>query len=572
MRLFQGLQAACWDASRSSRLSPRISLEVLETRLAPALGLANAFVVPVSEPIDANHVHTLAAAVEMVMIGGVVTVEPGASPDPVGIASNANGLTIQGDPNVPASILPSEPLLLTGSNNTLTNLNFGSLVLGSGPGDNATSGNHVSKCLINSLTENGVLSTFTQNTFTGAALFQGVTLAASGQSAFNGDQISDNLFENSGNPSLHIIKCAGINVMDSTFYIDSGTTIVMEGSGSPLAAQAFCTIAGNTIVRIVNNVSFSGFTSDRVGIQLIASTVEVLNNTINTNRGTGLSMQGGFALIQGNDFTGNALGIIIDGNGTSANRVDLGRGSVASFGSSSLGGNDFRGFTAPATLSTAAIVLTNTPPAAVVSAAGNIFRTGVSPSTVVDDGVNGSATGTGQINASALDGPHALVQTLYNEVLGRTGTSSELDPWVSLLNTQGQVTVVNDILHSSEALGRIVDQFYLRFLGRTADPGGRAGWIGYLQNGGTEEAIESLFLTSPEYLRHINVDFVQSLYLYILGRPGSPVEVAEWNNNIQNVGGIMGVANAFTHSPENRLTTLRSDFRTFLHRTPADPS
>jgi hypothetical protein len=91
-----------------------------------------------------------------------------------------------------------------------------------------------------------------------------------------------------------------------------------------------------------------------------------------------------------------------------------------------------------------------------------------------------------------------------------------------------------------------------------------------LQNGGTEEGIESLFLTSPEYLSHINVDFVQSLYLNILGRPGSPAEVAAWNNNIQNVGGIMGVASAFTHSSENRLNTLRSDFQTFLHRTPAD--
>jgi hypothetical protein len=243
MHLFQRLQAACWNASRTSRLSPRINLEVLETRLAPALGLASAYVVPVSEPIDANHVHTLAAAVEMVMSGGVVTVEPGASPDPVGIASNVNGLTIQGDPNVPASILPSEPLLLIGSNNTLTNLNLGSLVLGSMPGDNSTSGNHVSKCVISSLTENGVLSTFTQNTFTGAALFQGVRIVVAGQSAFNGDQIADNVFENSGNPSLHIIKCAGIQVMGNAFYIDRGTTVVMEESGSPLAPPSVCTIA-----------------------------------------------------------------------------------------------------------------------------------------------------------------------------------------------------------------------------------------------------------------------------------------------------------------------------------------
>jgi hypothetical protein len=46
-----------------------------------------------------------------------------------------------------------------------------------------------------------------------------------------------------------------------------------------------------------------------------------------------------------------------------------------------------------------------------------------------------------------------------------------------------------------------------------------------LQHGGTEEQLETAFLTSPEYLSHINTDFVQSLYLNILGRTGSASEL-----------------------------------------------
>jgi len=153
--------------------------------------------------------------------------------------------------------------------------------------------------------------------------------------------------------------------------------------------------------------------------------------------------------------------------------------------------------------------------------------------------------------------------------LGRTGQPNELDPWVSLLSSQGQAAVVNGILHSSEALGRIVDEFYLRFLGRQSDPAGRAGWISFLEQGGTEEQVEAQFLTSPEYLGHINVDFVQSLYMNILGRTGSADELAQWNNNIQRLG-LAGIANGFVSSPENRLNTLRSDFQMFLHRTPTD--
>jgi hypothetical protein len=84
------------------------------------------------------------------------------------------------------------------------------------------------------------------------------------------------------------------------------------------------------------------------------------------------------------------------------------------------------------------------------------------------------------------------------------------------------------------------------------------------------EQVETLFLTSPEYLSHINTDFVQSLYFNILGRAGSSAELALWNNNIQNVGGLAGVANAFVRSPENRLNSLRTDFQVFLHRTPSN--
>ncbi len=152
-------------------------------------------------------------------------------------------------------------------------------------------------------------------------------------------------------------------------------------------------------------------------------------------------------------------------------------------------------------------------------------------------------------------------------MLGRTGSLAELDGWVSVLNAQGQSVVVNDILRSQESLGRIVDGFYIRFLDRQSDADGRASWISFLQNGGTEEQLENAFLTSPEYLSHISTDFVQSLYINILGRTGSASELAGWNNIIQQIG-FGGIANGFIGSVENRSITLSTYFQTFLHRTP----
>jgi hypothetical protein len=536
-----------------------LNLEGLETRLMPA----SVFVVPFSQPADSSHVHLLQDAVNMAGDNGMAIIEPGASPDPDLVTIAHSGMTIEGDPNVPASILSLENITVSGQNNILTNLNIRRLRLGDTPGDTSISGNQVNKCVINTLIENGIQSTFTQNTITGSAQFSGVQSFQS----VNTDTIANNLFtsNDASVPTLLISNCDHIFVIQNTFYSDSEGVIDMSNSGEVLHLGHFdlnesCTIANNTIV---------GQATGALGIEVIQSFVNILNNSITTNGGKGLFLGSNDASqmqvdVQGNDFHGNTMGVFINGDGTNAGTIDLGGGSLGS-----LGGNNFRGFTTIGTLTNAAIVLANTSPNAMVLASSNIFQSGIS-NNPVDDATQGSGTGTGLISAGALDNAHAFVQTLYNEVLGRTGTSSELDTWVSVLNMQGQAAVVNDILHSSEALGRIVDSFYLRFLGRAADPGGRAGWIGFLQNGGTEEAIENLFLTSPEYLSHINIDFVQSLYLNILGRPGSPAEVAAWNNNIQNVGGIMGVANAFTHSPENRLNTLRSDFQTFLHRTPAD--
>jgi hypothetical protein len=105
--------------SRKFARQAKLWVETLETRFAPALGLLNAFVVPVSQPADDIHVHTLADAVGRVSPGGSVTIELGASPDPEQpVNITTDGLTIQGDPRVPNSALPSYRLNILASNVT----------------------------------------------------------------------------------------------------------------------------------------------------------------------------------------------------------------------------------------------------------------------------------------------------------------------------------------------------------------------------------------------------------------------------------------------------------------------
>jgi hypothetical protein len=524
----------------------RLALETLEERLVPA----STFVVPVSQVADTVHFHTLAEALTAAGDGGTVTIEPGASRDstqPVTVTQNA--LTLQGEPNVPASILPAEDVTVTGVGDALTNLNLLSLSTGS-----FASGARVSKCLIVTLTGFARGSTYTQNTITGSAVLQPLGLPRLSGNVL----VANNAFTSNGVGLLSISGGTGITVTSNTFAAAAANAVVIA-----------VTDAGSSTAPIVisnNTIASSGGGS--VGVSILqdgtsAAFVKLQNNNINSVGGTGvlLNTKKGDAdhfsiFMQGNDFHNNSIGVFIIGDGMFNGNVDMGGGTL-----SSIGGNDFRGFLTPSAFH-AAIIITNAQSGSNVQIAQDIFTSGVAPSSVI---VGGAANFGDQI----LNDKRAFVETLYNQLLGRTGMLTEIDPWVQVLNAQGQSAVVNGIRLSSEALGRVIDQLYLRFLGRQSDPAGRAGFVSFLQNGGTLESVENLFLTSPEYINHINTDYVQSLFLNVIGRPGSLAELAQFNNNIQILG-LSGIANVFTHSTENRVNTLRLDFQTFLHRTPQD--
>jgi hypothetical protein len=544
-----------------SRPPVRLGLEALEDRLAPA----SVFVVAPSVPADSTHFHSLSDAASAANVNGTVTIEPGALGTAGTIDITERSLTIQGDPNVPGSILAEYSILVDASGVTLTNLRLASVTIVA-----STQNTTISKSLVGSIVEmqsnivGSQSNVITQNYITGTVRLSGNIGGPAG------DLVTNNTFAN-GDSSSEIL----LLVDDSSSTMVSANRFI-GGPANLIAIDAFDTGSPTAPTTISNNsISVAGLPYAGIEIEQSISgrtAVAFLNNTVNTNGQAGVRLNilnpANFEAVgAGNDLQNNMVGVLINGATTSTNyNIDLGGGALGS-----LGGNNFRSFTSTGTIGAGAIELVSTAAGVTIPAQHNIFQASVTPNNVIDDSMHGAMTGTGTIDVSqALDANHAFVQTLYNEVLGRTGTPTELDAWVQALQTQGQAAVAHAMLHSSEALGRVVDSLYLRFLSRASAAGERAAWTHFLQNGGSEEAAESVFLTSPEYLSHVNVDFVQSLYLNILGRVGSATEVEQWNNAIPNVGGIRGVADFFIHSTEYRLNTLRSDFRMFLHRTPSD--
>lgn len=91
-----------------------------------------------------------------------------------------------------------------------------------------------------------------------------------------------------------------------------------------------------------------------------------------------------------------------------------------------------------------------------------------------------------------------MVRTLYQRLLGRSGSDSEIDYWTSRVPSLSRLGVVNSITGSREAAQRKVQLNYHTFLGRSPDRAGQATWTDALLAHG-EAYVRNSLLGSTEY-------------------------------------------------------------------------
>ncbi len=141
------------------------------------------------------------------------------------------------------------------------------------------------------------------------------------------------------------------------------------------------------------------------------------------------------------------------------------------------------------------------------------------------DSAGATQTQTYTLLVNAATGYAGVVESIYTNILGRAGdlgNTQDASGWVSRLNagTMTEPQLVSAVLHSPEALGRMVDGLYVKLLNRASDSTGRAFYVNLLVQGGTlEQAIVDL-TTSPEYVKTAGTGtaYLQSLYSRLLGR------------------------------------------------------
>src|SRR5262249_13115073 len=127
----------------------------------------------------------------------------------------------------------------------------------------------------------------------------------------------------------------------------------------------------------------------------------------------------------------------------------------------------------------------------------------------------------------------SYIAGLYQDILHRAASQNELESWVEAMDTSnlGRQQLVQTFLNSTERRIQIISGDYLQYFGRAPDQAGLTGWLNFLANGGSLDAVADDILSSQEYFQrqgNTNAAFVQSLYQNVLGRPTSPVEGVAW--------------------------------------------
>lgn len=108
--------------------------------------------------------------------------------------------------------------------------------------------------------------------------------------------------------------------------------------------------------------------------------------------------------------------------------------------------------------------------------------------------------------SSVLTGKSRFVALLYENVLGRTAAKSEIDSWVQQLEGGRTGTqVAYGFLFSDEFKNRnyndsdYVEHLYLSLMGRPSDSGGKENWLTCLHNGISRTCVFKQFVDSAEF-------------------------------------------------------------------------
>jgi|GEM_PF-4876081 len=127
------------------------------------------------------------------------------------------------------------------------------------------------------------------------------------------------------------------------------------------------------------------------------------------------------------------------------------------------------------------------------------------------------------------------------------------------------------LTHSTEYDTLIVTAAYQRYLGRTPDSAGLAGWLAQMHNGLSDEHLEADCIGSTEYIQNhggAGAGWVTGMYQDLLGRTPSQDEVNQWLQKLAQGVSTIAIAYGFAASAEREGQRVTVDYQQYLGRLP----
>ncbi|HEX4902784.1 MAG TPA: DUF4214 domain-containing protein [Acidimicrobiales bacterium] len=160
---------------------------------------------------------------------------------------------------------------------------------------------------------------------------------------------------------------------------------------------------------------------------------------------------------------------------------------------------------------------------------------------------------------------------IYEAFMGFTPDAAAFRHWSSVASSKGLRTAALGLAYSPEYAGVLLDDLYLRVLGREADDDGKAYWLGVLASGTRIEEVGALFYGSEEYVRAAGSleGYVDLLYENLLDRDPEQSGLDYWVGLLRSRSATPPeVAGGFYASLESRLDRVAVLYDRFLGREP----
>lgn len=185
------------------------------------------------------------------------------------------------------------------------------------------------------------------------------------------------------------------------------------------------------------------------------------------------------------------------------------------------------------------------------------------------------AAGTGSASTIVTKATGAYVDAIYQLFGGRAATAAEKSYWAPAVASGNRLALTSALSVTDSWAGTRLNDLYQTVFERSADAGGRAYWLDQIRRGLTLESAGVEFYRSAEYFQRsggTNASWIGALYRDLLGRSADGGGVAYWVGQLERGGQPRSaVAANFYRSSESRRDRANEIHRDVLGGPLADP-